>query len=120
MESETGEVEVCENRSEGVCMDCAKEILRSYGCDEVIPMAVVMLSAILVLGVLSVGFEAQDADGTDTASCESDGLYDGKNNPFSQELYEMCGDTYYDAYIDGCMSVEGNTRDDCESATDAD
>ena len=49
-------------------MDCAKEILRSYGCDEVIPMAVVMLSAILVLGVLSVGFEAQDADGTDTAS----------------------------------------------------
>jgi len=46
-------------------------------------------------------------------------LYDGKNNPFSQELYEMCGDTYYDAYIEGCMSV-GNTRDVCESATDAD
>ena len=30
----------------------------------------------------------------------------------------MCGDTYYDAYIEGCMS-EGNTRDMCESATDA-
>jgi hypothetical protein len=49
------------------------------------------------------------------ASCENDGLYDGKNNSFSQELYEMCGDTYYDAYIEGCMSVEGNTRDVCES-----
>ena len=84
-----------------------------------------MLSAILVLGVLSVWFEAQDTDvfashGTDTASCEGDGLYDGKNNPFSQELYDMCGETYYDAFIDGCMSVEDNTRDDCESVTDAD
>ena len=37
---------------------------------------------------------------------EGDGLYDGKNNPFSQELYDMCGDTYYDAFIDGCMSVK--------------
>jgi hypothetical protein len=44
-----------------------------------------------------------------------------KNNPFSQELYDMCGDTYYEAFIEGCMSVEGNsnTRDVCESATDA-
>jgi hypothetical protein len=32
----------------------------------------------------------------------------------------MCGDTYNDNYVDGCMSVEGNTRDKCESATDAD
>ena len=58
--------------------------------------------------------------GTDTASCQNDGLYDGKNNPFSQELFEMCGNTYHDAYIEGCMSVQGNTRDVCESATDAD
>jgi hypothetical protein len=61
---------------------------------------------------------AYASHGTDKASCEGDGLYDGKNNPFSQELYEMCGDTYYDAFIDGCMSAEGNTRDVCESATD--
>lgn len=64
--------------------------------------------------------DAFASHGTDTASCENDGFYDGKNNPFSHELYEMCGDTYYDAYIEGCMSVEGNTRDVCESATDAD
>jgi hypothetical protein len=56
----------------------------------------------------------------DTASCENDGLYDGKNNPFSQELHKTCGDTYYDTYNEGCISVEGNTRDVCESATDAD
>ena len=52
-------------------------------------------------------------------ACEGDGLYDGKNNPFSQEFYEMCGQVYYDAFIEGCMSVENNTREVCESATDA-
>ena len=64
--------------------------------------------------------DAFASHGTDTASCQNDGLYDGKNNPFSQELFEMCGNTYHDAYIEGCMSVQGNTRDVCESATDAD
>jgi hypothetical protein len=55
----------------------------------------------------------------DPIACEGDGLYDGKNNPFSQELYKMCGEVYYDAFIEGCMSVENNTREVCESATDA-
>ncbi len=26
---------------------------------------------------------------------------------------------YYQGFIDGCMSVEGNTREVCESSTDA-
>jgi hypothetical protein len=77
---------------------------------------------IVVLVVTSVyGYSnAFASHGTNTASCENDGLYDGKNNPFSQELFEICGNTYHDAYIEGCMSVEGNTREVCESATDAD
>ena len=29
-------------------------------------------------------------------------------------------DAYYEGFIEGCMSVEGNTRDVCELATDAD
>jgi hypothetical protein len=62
---------------------------------------------------------AYASHGTDTASCKNDGYADGQDNPFSQELYEMCGDTYYDSFIEGCMSVEGNTRDECEQATDA-
>ena len=77
----------------------------------------------IVLTILTSVYGYSDAfgsHGTDTASCENDGLYDGKNNPFSQELFEMCGDTYHDAYIEGCMSAQGNTRDVCESATDAD
>ena len=27
----------------------------------------------------------------DPIACEGDGLYDEKNNPFSPEFYEMCG-----------------------------
>ena len=76
----------------------------------------------IVISILTSVYGYSDAfasHGTDTASCENDGIYDGKNNPFSQGLYEMCGDTYYDAYVEGCMSVKGNTRDMCESATDA-
>jgi hypothetical protein len=69
------------------------------------------------LSPLAVAYASHSAD---PIACEGDGLYDGKNNPFSQELHKMCGDTYYEAFIEGCMSVEGNTRDVCESATDAD
>ena len=50
---------------------------------------------IVMIAAMSIPF-AYASHGTDTASCEGDGLYDGKNNPFSQELYEMCGATYYD------------------------
>ena len=62
---------------------------------------------------------AYTSHGTDTTICKNDGYADGQDNPFSQELYEMCGDTYYDSFIEGCMSVEGNTRDECEQATDS-
>jgi hypothetical protein len=58
-------------------------------------------------------------------SCRNAGYNDGQNGPFSQPTYDHCGDeedgadAYYDGFIDGCMSVEGNTRDVCESATDS-
>jgi hypothetical protein len=53
------------------------------------------------------------------AACENDGLDTGQNGEFSQGLYDMCGESYLDAFIRGCMSVEDNSREDCESATDA-
>jgi hypothetical protein len=85
-----------------------------------------VLGVVLVAGLMAVPLSEEAtimpnvfaSHGTDFASCNNDGLYDGENGPFSQELYDMCGDTYYDAFIEGCMSVEGNTRDVCESATD--
>jgi hypothetical protein len=76
-----------------------------------------VIAIVLTIGVIISIPNALASHGTDTASCEGDGLYDGKNNPFSQELYDMCGDTYYDAFIEGCMSVV-NSRDVCEAATD--
>ena len=58
-------------------------------------------------------------------SCRNAGYDDGQNGPFSEPTYDHCGDekggddAYYNGFIDGCMSVEGNTRDVCESATDS-
>jgi hypothetical protein len=77
----------------------------------------VILPILLVLvPTVSVAYASFTGD---EASCRNDGLYDGENNPFQQKTYEICGETYYDAFIEGCMSVEGNTRGDCESAADA-
>lgn len=39
--------------------------------------------------------------------------------PFNQYTYDECGDDYYKGFIEGCTSVQGNTKELCESATDA-
>jgi hypothetical protein len=62
-----------------------------------------------------------------SSACYDAGHDDGRNGEFESEaFYDNCGSTtdiednkYYEGFIDGCMSVEGNTRDVCESATDA-
>jgi hypothetical protein len=71
------------------------------------------------------GFEACEGNAPlGESSCYTEGVEDGRDGPFDQEVYDHCGDTnqedeYYNGFIDGCMSVEGNTQDVCESATDA-
>jgi hypothetical protein len=43
----------------------------------------------IVISILTSVYGYSDAfasHGTDTASCKNDGIYDGKNNPFSQGL----------------------------------
>jgi hypothetical protein len=58
-------------------------------------------------------------------SCRDSGYDAGQDGPFSRETYDHCGeeeggdDAYYNGFINGCMSIEGNTRDVCESATDS-
>ena len=83
---------------------------------------IIMPLVALMLMVTLIGINGNTnvfaSHGTDFASCNNDGLYDGENGAFSQGLYDMCGDTYYEAFIEGCMS-EDNSRDVCESATDA-
>ena len=47
-----------------------------------------------------------------------------KMNHLMMQHMNHCGDeatgdkAYLDGFVDGCMSIEGNTRDVCESATD--
>ena len=71
------------------------------------------------------GFEACEGNvPPGESSCYTEGIEDGRDGPFDREVYDHCGDTnqeddYYNGFIDGCMSVEGNTQDVCESATDA-
>jgi hypothetical protein len=57
--------------------------------------------------------------------CYDAGLSDGQNEPFNHATYDHCGDepggadAYYEGFIDGCLAVEDNTRDVCESGTDS-
>jgi hypothetical protein len=85
---------------------------------------------IALVGIFSISAMVMPTTTTNTYAshsvspnaCYNDGEEAGENGEFSPELYEFCegyGDEYYEGFIDGCMSVEGNTRQVCESATDA-
>lgn len=77
----------------------------------------------MILPLLFVGtignISSLYADHGEDISCHDKGYVDGQNHPFSQGTYERCGQDYYQGFIEGCMSVEDNDRDICESATDA-
>ena len=60
-----------------------------------------------------------NASSDDSVSCYERGIIDGEDHPFNQRTYDNCRDQYYQGFIEGCMSVDGNSRDVCESATDA-
>jgi hypothetical protein len=47
------------------------------------------------------------------------GVRDGLDHPFSQAKLDKYGDSYYEGFKSGCMSVPGNTRAACEDATDS-
>jgi hypothetical protein len=57
--------------------------------------------------------------------CYDAGYADGRDFPFDGGANDLCrqfpddqGNPYYRGFIDGCMSVEGDTMDVCESAPD--
>lgn len=62
-------------------------------------------------------------EGSPVLKCWTDGFVDGEDHPFNDERSQECqfdiGSPYYEAFKAGCMSVEGNTKDICESAVDA-
>ena len=44
--------------------------------------------------------------------------FDGGANDFCRQFIDDQGNPYHTGFTDGCMFVEGNTMDVCESATD--
>ena len=53
-------------------------------------------------------------------SCFERRIVDGEDHLFNQNLKQLWyGDDYYQGFLKEYMSVEGNNRDVCESATDA-
>jgi hypothetical protein len=60
-------------------------------------------------------------------ACYNNGYRQGQDDPFDGGNYDSCErfrddnngkNPYYEGFIDGCKSVEGNTEEICESATD--
>jgi hypothetical protein len=83
----------------------------------------IALAVVAIFSISTMMVSANASHSVSPNACYNDGQAAGEDGAFSQELYEFCeqyGDEYYEGFIDGCMSVEGNTRDVCESATDAD
>ena len=77
----------------------------------------------IIIPVLLIGtmcnVSSVDANHGEDVSCHDKGYIDGQNHPFSQGTFDRCGNDYYQGFLQGCMSVEGNSKDTCESATDA-
>jgi hypothetical protein len=77
-----------------------------------------VLLPVLFIGTIS-NVSLVGASNDEDVSCYDRGYIDGEDHPFNQRTYDRCSDDYYQGFIQGCMSVEENTRDTCESATDA-
>ncbi len=81
-------------------------------------MLIVLLPLLLLMSTTGT-LTTVNASSGDSVSCYERGIIDGEDHPFNQRTYDNCGDKYYQGFIEGCMSVEGNSRDVCESTTDA-
>jgi hypothetical protein len=79
----------------------------------------IMLLPLLFLMITTETLPTVNASSDDSVSCYERGIIDGEDHPFNQRTYDNCGDQYYQGFIEGCMSVDGNSRDVCKSTTDA-
>jgi hypothetical protein len=88
--------------------------------------AISLLVAIVIsaISALPIAFASNGILGNAT-DCYDAGYEDGRDSPFVAGANDICrqftddqGNPYYSGFIYGCMSVEGNTMNDCETATD--
>ena len=78
-----------------------------------------LMSALLPILLITIAGIASVNANSIEVSCFERGIIDGEDHPFNQRTFDNCGNDYYQGFLEGCMSVEGNSRDVCESATDA-
>ncbi|MFY9965979.1 MAG: hypothetical protein WAK50_09600 [Nitrososphaeraceae archaeon] len=78
----------------------------------------------LALSTLPIAF-ANTGVLENTQDCYDAGYKDGRDSPFDGGANDICrqftddqGNPYYSGFIYECMSVQSNTMDGCESATD--
>jgi hypothetical protein len=62
--------------------------------------------------------DCPDHEDINEDGCYDSGISDGQDQPFDQIKFDECGGTYYNGFISGCMSVQGNDLEICEMATD--
>lgn len=80
--------------------------------------AIILFFIPIILGIINQVYVVNGSSESEI-NCYEKGFRDGEEYPFNQNTYDDCGDDYYRGFIKGCMSVEGNTREACELATDA-
>ena len=79
-----------------------------------ITTAIIAIASMTGQSVIASSDVAED----NAESCYDAGFDDGENGPFSEATWDHCGDeeggddSYYDGFIDGCMSAD-NSRDVC-------
>jgi hypothetical protein len=80
--------------------------------------AIILLIVPIILGMIISMYEANGSSESEI-NCYEKGFRDGEEHPLNQNTYDDCGDLYYRGFIEGCISVEGNTMEACELATDS-
>jgi hypothetical protein len=88
--------------------------------------AISLLVAIFTSGISTLPIAFASTGILENAQdCYGTGYEDGRDFPFDGGAHDICrhftdyqGNPYYTGFIYGCISVEGNTMDDCESSTD--
>ena len=102
-----------------------------YNCDRLsnvkstIVMTPVMMATIMLIIVLgspvgNISAKKSSHNGINNADrCFQAGKDDGRDSQFSQSEFNTCGLSYEHGFMKGCLSVDGNTRDVCNSAEDA-
>ena len=95
--------------------------------------AIPILMLLLVPNVYAGGARSDWSDHYDNydgaPKCWQDGYDDGLDHPFDQDRHKECvfdipeevskfNKPYYEAFVHGCLEVEGNTEEICERNTD--